>query len=57
MNMVPIPVALFESEMEKALGENFHKGVYSTGKKVVERLLKFYVRPKKDAATNTLSIK
>lgn len=55
--MVPIPVALFESEMEKALGENFHKGVYSTGKKVVERLLKFYVRPKKDAATNTLSIK
>ena len=57
MNQVPIPVALFDSEMEKALGQNFHKGVYSTGKKVAERLIRHYVKPKANAETQTESIK
>ena len=43
--------------MEKALGQNLHKGVYTTGKRVVERLIRHYVKPKADAGSQTESIK
>lgn len=35
----------------------YHHGVYETGKRVAERLIAYYVKPKADAACNTESMK
>ena len=43
--------------MDKALDYQHNTGVYHTGKKVVERLLRQYVKPKADAFTQTESLK
>ena len=34
----------------------YHRGVYETGKRVAERLIAYYVKPKDDAACNTESM-
>jgi len=36
---------MFSEELEKYLEHKFNIGVYSTGKKVVDRLLKQYKKP------------
>jgi hypothetical protein len=43
--------------MEQALANRNTVGVYHTGKKVVERLIRQYVKPKKDGFTQTESLK
>lgn len=41
----PLPSNIFASDLEKALDSKYNTGIISTGKKVVERLLKYYVKP------------
>jgi len=47
----PIPCHIFNQEMQLALSNRNNVGVYHTGKKVVERLIRQYVKPKQDAFT------
>ena len=39
------------------MDSNYHFGIHETGKKVVDRLLKQYVKPMADAEIQTESIK
>jgi hypothetical protein len=47
----PLPVALFNLEFEKTIDHKYNFGVRETGKKVVDRLLKQYVKPMSDVST------
>lgn len=49
----PLPVAVFNQEMSKALDNQYHNGVYHTGKKVIETLVAFYRKEKSDMGTQT----
>jgi hypothetical protein len=53
----PIPCHVFNQEMQLALSNRNNVGVYHTGKKVVERLIRQYVKPKQDGFTQTESLK
>ena len=41
----PLPVKIFNQELNQALDEKYNTGVYSTGRKVAERLIAYYVKP------------
>ena len=45
-----LPSSLFDQEMKKVMESNYSHTVYSTGKKVVERLIAYYVKPTKDSS-------
>ena len=47
----PLPAEIYCRELDTALDEKYNAGVYSTGRKVVERLLAYYVKPKSDAGS------
>ena len=47
----------YGKEMTKVVDRQYHHGVYETGKRVAERLIAYYVKPKADAACNTESMK
>ena len=47
----PLPVKIFSQELNQALDEKYNNGIYSTGRKVVERLLAYYVKPMADQAS------
>ena len=51
-----MPVALFKQEFEKSIDVKYNFGVRETGKKVVDRLLKQYVKPMADGSTQTVSL-
>ena len=53
----PLPAEVYIRELDSALDEKYNTGVYTTGRKVIERLLAYYVKPKKDSATQTPSLK
>ena len=43
-----MPVNIFKYEMEKQMDANYNYGIMTTGKKVAERMIKHYVKPKRD---------
>lgn len=45
-----MPVNIFRYELEKALDTNYNQGIYKSGKKVAERLIKQYVKPKQSVS-------
>ena len=47
----------YGKEMNTFMDKQYSFGVYETGRKVAERLLAYYVKPKADAACNTESMK
>lgn len=49
--------AVYNKEMKKVIDKQHNFGVYETGRKVAERLIAYYVKPKADAACNTESMK
>jgi len=49
----PLPVNMFNGELDKVYGEKINFGVYTTGKKVAERLFRQFVKPMKDQDTQT----
>ena len=57
MSKPPLPVSIFSQELTKVMDSNYHFGIHETGKKVVDRLLKQYVKPMADAEIQTESIK
>lgn len=48
---------VYGKEMYKFADRQYNFGVYETGKKVAERLIAYYVKPKADASCNTESMK
>lgn len=53
----PLPVSVFNTEFHQTLDANYNQGIQQTGKKVVERLLRHFVRPTREIETQTESIK
>jgi hypothetical protein len=37
-----MPTALFQKELNDVMYSKFNKGVYGTGKKIVDRMMKYY---------------
>lgn len=46
-----MPIALFNSELVRVLDSNYNTGIYNTGKKVADRLVKYYKKPMADGFT------
>ena len=49
----PLPVNIFGIEFKRALDEKYNNSVYGTGKRVTQRLLSYYIKPKKDFQSQT----
>ena len=57
MKKQPMMPNEFGKEINKTAERHYNYGVYETGKKVAERLIAYYVKPKADASCNTESMK
>ena len=57
MNQQPMAPNAYGKDLKGFVDKQYHFGVYETGRKVAERLIAYYVKPKADAACNTESMK
>ena len=51
-----MPVNVFERELNDALYLKYNNGIYETGKKVVDRLIKYYKKEMVDGSSQTESL-
>ena len=51
-----MPVNVFEWELNDSLYQKYNIGIYGTGKKVVDRLIKYYKKEMADGSSQTESL-
>ena len=53
LGSIPMPTKLFAERLKENLGDRDNYGVYETGRKIVERMQKHYVKEKRDGEVQT----